>query len=280
MSLGAEIVAMRVDSWRYRRRTGAVALAGTLMLVTPLSGSVQEVPCDKGLLVLARGPQGYAPHGDRCEGIYAQQVSGTILRVASLTASFEEYELMSGTDLTVEWTAPGDSAVRLRAQGVEQELYYRMDTSRPPESRSYHWPSDVLAAQHIARGDIGVLGWTRCSLGGVARDVYVPLRIRQHHAADSTSTNAYDLVLLPAVTLKEVYLTLAVVGPDGLRSQVLRNGEPLDVGYYPAERPVKIRLGGFGATGIYYLEIGAELESGGAVTLTQWIYHVHGPAPH
>jgi hypothetical protein len=280
MSLGAEIVAMRVYSSRYRCRTGAVALVGMLTLVPPRSGGAQEVPCDRGLLELAHGPQGYAPHGDRCEGIYAQQVSGTVLRVASLTESFEEYELMSGTDLTVEWTAPGDSAVRLRAQGVEQDLYYRMDAIRPTGSRSYHWPTDVLAAQHIARGDIGALGWTRYSLGGVERDVYVPLRIRQHHADNSTSTNAYDLVLLPTVTLREVYLTLAVVGPDGLRSNMIRNGEPLGIGYYPAERPVKIRLGGFGATGIYYLEIGAELESGGAVTLTQWIYHVHGPAPH
>jgi len=249
-----------------------------LTLVPLLTAGAQESPCDRGLEALARGPHGYALRGDRCEGIYVQQVGGTVLVVASLTESFEEYDFTSGADLVIEWTAPLDRTVRLRAQGIKRDLYYRMDAVRPPASHSYRWPSDVLAAQHIARGDIGVVGWIRHSLAGVDRDVYLPLRISQHHSR--AVAGAYDLVLFPTVALKEVYLTLASVGQNGLPNKTIKHGEPLGYGYYPAERPVKIRLANVGDAGIYYIEIGAELASGGSASLTHWIYYAHGPYPN
>jgi hypothetical protein len=215
--------------------------------------------------------------GNRCEGVYAQQVSGSALWVASFTQSFEEYDLTSGADLLVEWAAPANLGVRLRAQGIKPELYYRMDAVDTGASHSFRWPSDLLAAQHISREDIGVLGWTRYSLGGVDRDVYVPLRIRQHKSAPET--DRYELVLFPAVELKEVYLSLAAVGPDGRPRSFIEQGKRLGYGFYPAERPVRIRLRGLGDPGVYYLEIGAELAAGGTAALTYWIYHDRRPRP-
>ena len=246
-------------------------------LLLPLEGAAQEAPCDRGLVALARGPHGYALRVNRCEGIYAQQVSGSALWVASFTQSFEDYDLTSGADLLVEWAAPGELGVRLRAQGIKPELYYRMDAVGSAASHSFRWPSDLLAAQHIAREDIGVLGWTRYALGGVNRDVYVPLRIRQHQPAPET--DRYELVLFPAVELKEVYLSLAAVGPDGHPQTFIEKGKPLGYGFYPAERPVKIRLRGLRDPGIYYLEIGADLAAGGTAALTYWIYHDRRPHP-
>ncbi len=75
-----------------------IALVILLLVVVSASARVQEDPCDRGLEGLARGPHGYALRGDRCEGIYAQQVAGTTLILASLTQSFEDYDLTSGDD--------------------------------------------------------------------------------------------------------------------------------------------------------------------------------------
>src|SRR5207245_3818856 len=251
-----------------------IALVMLVSVVVPGFTRAQD-PCDRGLETLARGPHGYALRGDRCEGIYVQQVAGTTLILASLTQSFEDYDLTSGDDLIIEWTTRGPATVRLRAQGIKRDLYYRMDAVRSGETHGYRWHSDVLAAQHVTRADIGVLAWTREPLGGFDRDVYVPLRIRQHHAP--AATVAYDLVLYPTVALKEVYVSLATVGADGRPNRFIRQGEPLGYGYYPAERPVSVRLRDPGDPGIYYVEIGADLAAGGSATLRQWIYHAHGP---
>jgi len=255
-----------------------VTLVMVLSVVVSASAQTQEDPCDVGLLSLARGPQGYAVRQDRCEGIYARPVGGTALMLASLTESFEDYDLKSGDDLVVEWTAPATGSVHLRAQGVKRDLYYRMDAAGSAQAPAYRWHSDVLAAQHIPRADIGVLGWTGYSVAGVNRDVYLPLRVRQHHPPGPAGV--YDLVLFPVVELKEVYVSLAAVGPDGRPTRFIKQGEPLSYGYYPPERPVSVRLRNLGAAGIYYVEIGATLLSGGSATLTQWIYHSHGPPPH
>jgi hypothetical protein len=262
----------------FDRRVRIPATAGLLgmaSLLSSLQGAAQDSPCDRGLEQLSRGPYGYRLHGDRCEGIYSREVAGTTLWVASLTEAFESYDLTSRADLIVEWTAPGDSTIRLRAEGTRRGLYYRMDAVRPAGSRSYRWPSDLLAAQHISQNDIGVLGWTRYRLGSVDRDIYIPLRISQHHPAPTAGV--YDLVLFPTVTLREVYVSLAPVGPDGSPRNFIQQGKRLGYRFYPAERPVSIKLPSLGEAGVYYLEIGADLAAGGSVALTYWIYHAQAP---
>jgi hypothetical protein len=259
-------------------RARAGLLVVPVLLVSGLGTTIQDSACDEGLVDKAYGPHGYALRGDRCEGIYVQQVGGTVLALASLTESFEDYSLASGAPLTVEWTGPAEQGVRLRARGIKHGLFYRMDTVRHPGAQSYSWPSDVLAAQHLSRKDIGVLAWTRRALGGVERDVYVPLRIAQDSAPARAPT--YSLVVFPAVTLREVYVTVAMVDSYGHRVRVVQEGTPLDYGSYPAERPVRVRLPNLGEAGIYQVEIGAELASGGAATVSCFIYHARASNSH
>jgi hypothetical protein len=248
-------------------RAGLVAVC---TLLSTLEGQAQESACDKNLEKLAGGPHGYVLRGDRCEGIYAREVAGTSLWIASLTESFEDYKLASDTDLVIEWAAPGDRSIRLRAQGVRHDLFYRMDAVRPASPSTYRWPTDLLAAQHIPREDIGVLGWTSHPVGGVDRDLYVPLRIRRRQSTSKSID--YNLVLFPTEELAEVYVSLATVGADGQPKKFIRQGKPLRYGYYGAESPVSISLPELKDPGIYYLEIGADLATGGSATLTSWIY--------
>jgi hypothetical protein len=254
---------------------GRVAFALAWVPLVVSRAASQESPCDKGLEGLARGPLGYTWRGDRCEGMYTQQVAGADLWLASLTQSFEDYDLTSDRPLVVEWAAPDSGTVRLRAQGLKHDLYYRMDAARPAATHSYRWPSDLLAAQHISRDDIGVLGWTSRLVNGVQRQVFVPLRVTQRRAA---AAGDYDVLLFPGVELQEVYVSLAALGPDGRAEKTIQSGKPLGYGPYQADTPLGIRLPKLPAPGIYRAEISAEIATGGPTSVVFWFYHAP-PAP-
>ena len=254
---------------------GRVGLALICAPLAPSHAAAQESLCDKGLEGLARGPLGYSLRGDRCEGMYIQEVAGTALWLASLTQSFEEYDLNSDQPLVVEWAVPDSGTIRLRAQGIKHDLYYRMDAARPAASHAYHWPSDLLAAQHITREDIGVLGWTSRLLDGVQRQVFVPLRITQRRPP--ARAGDYELLLFPGVELKEVYVSLAAVGPDGRAGKSIQQGKPLGYGPYQADSPLDVRLPRLAEPGLYRAEVSAELATGGPTSVVFWFYVA--PAP-
>lgn len=218
----------------------------------------------------AGNPYAYRQRGDRCEGIYIQEVSGAPLVIASWTESFPDYDLHSKQPLMIEWQGlRGTGDVRLRAQGLRRRLYYRMDTLRPSGSKSFAWPSDLLSALNIAKGDVGIVGMTRGLVGQAEREIYLPLRIGQ--GGKATRTGNYQLVLLPGADLKEVFISLTAL--NGSKRSLLKDGEPVGYGYYPAERPIEIPISGAQARGLYHLEIGATLKSGGAAAAELWFYH-------
>jgi hypothetical protein len=146
-----------------------------------------------------------------------------------------------------------------------------MDTVRLPGSISYSWPSDVLAALNLQKRDIGIVGFTHCSVGKIERDVYIPLRIKQ--SVDTKQSDKYQLILLPGIELSEVLITLASVGADGSPLVFLKEGEALKYGYYPAERGIEIPISGLQASGIYYLEIGTTQRGGGTSVIELWFFH-------
>jgi hypothetical protein len=259
-------------------RAGVVLLMWAASRTPPVVA--QQPVCDSGLEERAKGPHGYRRRGDRCEGIYGQEVGGDPLVFASLTESFEDYAPSVDGDppLTIEWTPSNGGPVNLRAQGIKRDLYYQMDVGRPSTPTRYQWPSDVLAARHIPRRDLGVVGWTRRAIGGIDRDVYLPLRIGQRNAP--TRSGTYELTLFPTATLTEVYLTVVQVDDSGHVKRTIRNGKPLGYDEYPAQRPIRITLSDLGPTGIYQFEIGALLESGSSVTLKKLFYHGIEPIPH
>jgi len=241
-------------------------------MLAPLAATVaQDSPCDPGLVALASGPDGYQLRGERCEGTYVQPVGGTALWLVSLTEFFEPYDPTSGADLLVSWSTTGKQPVRLRAQGIRRDLYYRMDALRPASSTPFHWPSDLLLVRHIARERIGVMGWTRMSVAGSEELVYLPLRVSQRASAPTGGPT--QLTIYPTVQLTEVYLSIASGGADGHALKPLRQ-TPLGYGYYPADQPVTMTLDELTTPGLYYLEISATLAGGGQTVLPPvWIYH-------
>ncbi len=240
-------------------------------LVQPLPVYAQENPCDPDLDQSATDQLGYRLRGERCEGRYIQEVGSTILFPVSLTEFFEDYDLNSDEDLIIEWTVPTNQPVHLRAQGLRQRLYYRMDTVCSSDNPSYRWSTDILAALEISHGDLGITGWISYSVGENNREMYIPLRVRQQGEAKQIGT--YQMILWPGKELTEVYISLATVNTDGSPKDFLKDGEALEYGYYPAFQGIEFEISGLEAAGVYYLEIGATLREGGSVITEHWFYH-------
>lgn len=229
--------------------------------------------CDPGLKPSGGNELGYADRGDRCEGIYAQEVSGGALEIASITVNFGNYKFAREVPLLLEWPALDADEVHVRSSGLRRKLYYRMDTRRPAKPPIYSWSSDILARLDLSRDEIGLLAWTQQTVAGAKRRVYLPLNVTPKAVAleppgrdKQGYLEAYKIVLVSTVELQEVYVTLRRVEPDGRLGKPIRSNSRLDQGFYPAERPITFRipfseLPGT-STGLFSLSVGAELKNG------------------
>ena len=145
--------------------------AATCLLVLGMLGMLDRVSsdgapaieprfdCDSLVATRSSDPLRYRQRGNRCEGVYGQNVAGSsTLRVASLVESIEAFDDSSSRPLHVEWTAPPGEAVSLRATAIRAGLYYRMETVRPIAASSFDWPSDVRRPLRLTSADVGVTG--------------------------------------------------------------------------------------------------------------------------
>jgi hypothetical protein len=215
------------------------------------------------LIKLASPVNGYQPRGDRCEGVYARQVAGTTLFLASFTETFEKYDLKSDAPLLVRWPMRPDSGIQLRAETVRAGRYYRMDTRAAPKDSLFTWPSRILSSERLGRGDLGVLGWTRLTIGGQRRVVYLPLAVTQLTAP--RRCNPLELVLSTETRLSEVMISLAQIDSTGAELRTIKQNEPLGRGFYPAGSPIVVTLkrADLALPGLYSLKIAATLSPRG-----------------
>jgi hypothetical protein len=265
-------------AFRQRRSWRTLGLLPTAFVLVLLFGSsavarrpVQDAHCDAALRTSGADPYGYRLRGDRCEGEYIRAVAGTRLRVVSFTESVEDFNAADGRPLVIEWSAPENAIVHVRAHALRHRLYYQMDTIRQPGERVYSWPPNLLSTFQLKRTELGIVGWMSSRIGSADHDVFVPLRVRQS-AAVSRSTR-YKVVLLPDVELIEVFLTLAQLAPDGRATAYVMKDQPLRYGNYAAEQGIEVLLPSLIAPGVYRLEVGATLRAGGSSTTQLWLYH-------
>ena len=217
-------------------------------------------------------PNSYKQRSDRCEGIYAREVAGDVLLIGSLTESFEDFTPTPNGRLRLSWKPSGNEAVHVRAYSLRPHFYYRMDSAQPPGSTSYIWPTDVLAALNAHKSDLGVVAAAPTSLStcGSKPQVYLPLRIGPTTSAGSTPHP--QAVLLSDVELSEVYVTVAMLGPDGQRTRVIKRNKPLGYGDYPAEEGITVPLPEITTKGVYLVEVAATLRPGGSSNLSFCVY--------
>jgi len=233
-----------------------------------------QTHCDPALAQSTNHPYSYIQRGDRCEGVYIQAVGGTTLALLSFTASLGEIDIGSGRPLLLEWQAPpNDRDVQLRAQSMQRRLFYRMDTRIRPGGTRYRWPTDGLAVVKLARGDLGLVGFTRMTIGGVEQEVLLPLSATQSTATRPGSAAAYTLLLRPAVGLSELYVSVAPLGPNDRAAHGIAPGRELGYGLYPADALIEVPIDAPRERGLYAVQLGARLRSGGSTTLQFVFYH-------
>ena len=246
------------------RRT--CAIGGWLVLAMSrlvAQGTPARPACDSGLVQLAAPVNGYQSRGDRCEGVYNRQVAGTTMFLSSFTQSFESYDLSSDDPLVVHWDARTDSGIQLRAEAIKAGRYYRMDTRAASRDTVYRWPNRILSSERLAKTDIGVLGFTRITLGGRRRLAYVPLAITQKGAP--ASCGPLQLAFSTETRLSEVLVRLAQLDSTGAETRVIKNDEALNRGFYPAGSPIMVTLkrDDVAAAGLYSLKVSATLSPRG-----------------
>lgn len=247
-------------------------ILGLAAMLLPAGTAGAADLCDPNLPQDSKSPAAYHMRGDRCEGIYAQQVSAISVEVRSLVAGFEPFDPAKDGELALAWTAPPGSTqnVRLRAFSFKPRTYYRMDTAVPSVRGVYHWPSDVLASEKLGRDDLGLVAWIELpGPGGSTRPVFLPLRAG---AGAAKGKDGYEVSLVPSVKLSEVRVTVSRLDDKGNAVAVVQDKE-LGFGYYPPALPTVFPTGKLGPAGFYRLVITAISKSGVPVEQDVELYH-------
>jgi hypothetical protein len=256
---------------RWTGRLAVVFLLATSCCLPVFTLAAGDGVCDPGLKPpVGESPYSYQPRGDRCEGIYAREIAGTTLLVASFTRAFADFQASAVAALSLTWATPARNPVSVRAYSLKPQLYYQMDTALSSGVGAYSWPTNVLAALGVRKSDLGVVARVFMPVGDSEREVYLPLRVG---VSQAPADGKYDLVLLSDQELSEVFITLTGLGPDGKQARILRRNTPLGYGFYPAQRPIHVTLPEVVDKGLYVLAAGATLRSGGSYTLRFWFYH-------
>jgi hypothetical protein len=236
-------------------------------------GSSGLSDCDPGLKQPeGNPPNAYAQRKDRCEGIYAKEIAGANLGVASFTQDFDNFDPKQADTLRLDWRTPARGVVHLRAVSLKPRFFYRMDASRPAGADSWIWPTDVLNVLGIDKASLGIVATTTISLNGVDRVLYLPLRVSSQGTARSSLP--YRILLRSDVELSEVFISIAELDKQGKPVKYLRQNKPLLYGIYPAERGIPVSLGvsELRENAIYQVDVGAMLRTGGSANIKFWIY--------
>ena len=240
-----------------------------------LAAGPPEAPpyCDAELLRVPKSPTSYQFRGDRCEGIYAQQVSTVSVDLRSFVKGFGAFDPETQTSLDLVWKPPAGVVqnARLRAFSLKSRVYFRMDTAQPAAQGSYRWPTGILAGEQLGHDDLGILAWIEMpGPAGKAREVYLPLR-----AGTPQTLEGYEVTLVPSKKLKTVLLSVIQIDEKG--QDVKKLVTDRDVGgefaFYPSNEPTVISTGKIGAPGYYRLLIKATAASGDAVVKEIDFYH-------
>lgn len=229
--------------------------------------------CDAELLHAPKSSTSYQVRGDRCEGIYAQQVSTVSVDLRSFVKGFGKFNPETQSSLELTWKPPAGIVqdARLRAFSLKSRIYYRMDTAQPAVKGSYLWPTQILSGEKLGSDDLGILAWIEVpGPSGKARQVYLPLR-----AGTSQTLDGYEVTLVPSKKLKKMFLTVIQTDEKGNSHKKLLADK--DVGgefaFYPSNEPTVISTGKLGAPGYYRLQIKAVAAAGDAVTKEIDFYH-------
>ncbi|HSS48746.1 MAG TPA: hypothetical protein VLX28_07360 [Thermoanaerobaculia bacterium] len=249
-----------------------LVIAMLISFCSPFKPAVADSFCDPALTENTKGTTTYKMRGDRCEGIFAQQVSSPHIEIRSLVGTLQSFDPKKDSEVVLSWTAPpgNNRDVQLRAFSFKPLVYYRMDTRVPFARSTYRWPTDVLGSAGLGQADLGLLAWTEL-LGteGTKRVVYLPLRTG---TGSSRGDSGYTVKFLPSTRLIEVRVKVSRLDGQGKASDVLRDEKLIDEYYAPSE-PADFSTSKLGPAGFYRITITARPKTGLPIVQDIDLYH-------
>jgi hypothetical protein len=227
--------------------------------------------CDPRLQTDDETPLGYRDRGDRCEGLYVQPVSSSVLQIASFARSIS----MPATAgrVPIRWRPPVASRASIRVVDLRRRLYYRMDTTRPAGATSFDWDLEVVSPLRLGSDELGVLVWSNRRIGPSLEKVHLGAQVGED--AGEGKKASYELILLVGAELTQIFLTVAPVATSGEEGHPLQDAATEGEGWYPAGMTLRLPIDvPHDASGIYLVEIAARMRQGEGVTRRLWFEHV------
>lgn len=140
--------------------------------------------CDPNIEPSSSSSLRYQPRGNRCEGFYRSKVGSASLELISCTLGEFRFKNEASEVITLSLPATTKQAVKVRAQGIPLNLYYRMDASLEA-GKPLNWePAAILLRDPITSRDynIGLLAFQ----GEGVQQVFFPVASQSKLLAKSS----------------------------------------------------------------------------------------------
>lgn len=245
-------------------RNCILVYAAVLLHSAPARG---QSPCDP---VVPRndGSIGYHQRADRCEGVYKREVASFGVQLVSFTAASPLDDIcMPGQPIHLTWPTPQGAAasqpIHLQVESLRRQLYYRLDTDRPPGSTSWEWPIEPRCSSEVRLRvrELGVVARTKAMVGAKAVELMMPVGFATR--TGSGAQPPYRAVIVPGRRVAEIYVSLWNYSNPQAPARIIAE-RPLDMKPYPAGVPVVLELTARDVRdkALYRLVSSVEFESG------------------
>jgi hypothetical protein len=231
--------------------------------------AAQENKCAQFGLSPTGGANGYQWRDNRCEGVFAQSVGGTLdVRLISFARGLAVLNPQDAKTLRVTWPAapPRSEPVQIRAISLRFRHYYRMDATAPASVTSFGWATDALRSERLTGAELGVVGWTSMPVG---KQVYLPLSVEGAAAP-------LEARLVAGTELRELYYSVRQLTPEGKAGRIAVAEKERGLSSYPAGRAIPLALPAGLEAGFYRLDVSATGKTSGTVA-KEFVVYVPGP---
>ena len=220
--------------------------------------SAAEDFCDNRISI-GTAQTAYKSRGDRCEGLFDRPASTGFYPIDTISLVVDSTSWDTQTDsVPIGWSVPPvASEVSLRASSIPGlALFYRMDTRRPSQDGVFRWKTNLVRMVELSPRNIGIIAWQSEQIGGVAREVLLPVWLNKKPTNAQTS---YSVLLTTTLVLQKLDLTVRKIQYDGGYGEIVGQST-FDTQPMVPSRPIgPITLPGPTAPGLYHVLIRAQL---------------------
>ena len=255
----------------------------TVLITLCIFFQTQAQFCDPELQAQNGDPNAYQerdPNGEinRCEGIYLQDVASSAITLTSFTTTYEDFSGGYPDTVFLTWIMPDEylakpiDKVHIRADSQVFKLYYRLDTVQPLDTNSFEWNTKVIKNLQLTNDEIGVSAWMSAEMiGGVARDIYLPLSVLM--SEDNHLNSTYSIVVMPSSELTAVKYRIYPTSNGYVSDSESLVEETITGDYFPSGKKIAFNFNLDLEESIYYLEIEVTRKNSKKSHLEIWFYH-------